>query len=321
DRLAAEPERPPGLYFGLAGAVWFLIEAARCLDDPSLAARARSLALSLPAGSFFNPDLTHGNAGIGLALLHLWSLTGDDRVLARARLAGESVRAAAKPGAHGAVWPVASEAESTFAGLTLYGFAHGNAGIAYFLLCAAEALGESSYRDLGTEGLETLLRLAKVEKGSATWEAGEERSFAWAHWCNGSSGVGTALIRGYAVTGDERYRQMAELAGAAVAGAKWRSPLVQCHGLAGNAEFLLDLRDLTGDARFFDMAMDLAGTIYSRRVYDDGLMVFPDESGRTFAAAFNTGLAGVGSLFLRLLHGGPRPLMADKLLLPSPSGT
>jgi len=69
------------------------------------------------------------------------------------------------------------------------------------------------------------------------------------------------------------------------------------------------------------MAMDLAGTIYSRRVYDDGLMVFPDESGRTFAAAFNTGLAGVGSLFLRLLHGGPRPLMADKLLLPSPSGT
>ena len=67
--------------------------------------------------------------------------------------------------------------------------------------------------------------------------------------------------------------------------------------------------------------MDLAGTIYSRRVYDDGLMVFPDESGRTFAAAFNTGLAGVGSLFLRLLHGGPRPLMADELLLPSPSGT
>jgi hypothetical protein len=68
------------------------------------------------------------------------------------------------------------------------------------------------------------------------------------------------------------------------------------------------------------MAMDLAATIYSRRVYDGGLLVFPDESGRTLAAPFNTGLAGVASLFLRLLRGGPRPLMADEFLPPRPVG-
>jgi hypothetical protein len=194
---------------------------------------------------------------------------------------------------------------------------HGNAGIAYFLLAAAEALNEGSYRELALEGLETLMRDAQVRDGRAAWGATEDQTAPVPHWCHGSSGVGTTLIRAWAVTGDERYRHMAELAVGGVLKEKWRSSLVQCHGLAGNAEFLLDLHDLTGEQRFRDLAVELAAAIYGRRVYDEGLVVFPDESGKTITASFNTGMTGIGSLFLRLLHWGPRPLMADGLLLGS----
>ncbi len=314
DRIEAEPQRPPGLYFGLSGEAWFLAEAAACLEDPDLAERARTIALGIPA-TFFNPDITHGTAGIALGQLHQWARSGDARFLERAEEAAKAVTAAARPGPHGIAWPVPKDVASAFAGLSSYGFAHGIAGIAYFLLCAAAVLGETRYRDLALEGLETLMQVARVEGETATWEAGETRTFAWVHWCNGSSGVGTALVRAYSATGDERYLRMAELAAGAVVEAKWRSSLVQCHGLAGNAEFLLDLHTVTGEERFRDTALELARVIYARRVYHDGLVAFPDESEQVVTASFNTGIAGIGSFLLRLLHGGPRPLMVDELLV------
>jgi hypothetical protein len=95
---------------------------------------------------------------------------------------------------------------------------------------------------------------------------------------------------------------------------KWRMSLVQCHGLAGGAELLLDLHDVTGEQRFRDLARELAAVIYSQRVYDNGLIVFPDDSLAEVTASYNTGLAGIGSFLVRLLHGGERPLMADHLL-------
>ena len=312
--VSAEPNRPQGLYFGLAGATRFLGEAARCLDDPALAEQATTFALSLPTATFV-PDITHGTAGIGLTQLDHWTRMGDARFLERAEASARALVAGAHNGTNGVVWPVADETGSRFAGGIFYGFAHGNAGIAYFLLAAAEALHEASYRDLALEGLETLMGLAQIRNGSATWDAAEGKSAPWPHWCNGSSGVGTTLIRAWAVTGDERYRHMAELAAEGALREKWRSSLIQCHGLAGNAEFLLDMHDLTGEPRFRDLALELAATIYRRRVYQDGLSVFADESGKAITASFNTGMTGIGWLFLRILHGGPRPLMVDQVLL------
>ncbi|MGH2769719.1 MAG: class IV lanthionine synthetase LanL, partial [Actinomycetota bacterium] len=315
ETIAAWPARPPGLYFGLSGAAWFLGEAAALLEDETLASRASEIALAVPVTSF-NPDLTHGTAGIGLGQLHQWELSGEDRFLDRVEAAAADLARAARPGPAGPVWAVPEDATSTFAGLTMYGFAHGSSGIAYFLLCAAAALGEARYRELALEGVETLMRVARLEEHGATWVAGpgEAQIYAWPHWCHGASGVGTVLIRAYAVTGEQRYRRMAELAVGTVMKEQWRSSLVQCHGLAGNGEFLLDLHQLTGVARYRDLAIEIASSIYGRRTIHDGLVVFPDDTEFDVTASYNTGLAGIGSFLLRLLHGGPRPLMTDKLL-------
>ena len=41
--------------------------------------------------------------------------------------------------------------------------------------------------------------------------------------------------------------------------------------------------------------------------------VFADDSGATISAGFGTGLAGTGAFLLRLVAGGPRPLLLDDL--------
>jgi lantibiotic modifying enzyme len=159
--VIAQPRRPPGLYFGLSGVAWFLAEAAGCLEDSTWLDRASELALAVPTTSF-NPDFTHGTAGIGLGQLHQWALTRDARFLDRANEAAQALVAAARPGPDGVTWPVPTDVVSIFAGMTFYGFAHGNAGISSFLLCAAAALSETRYRDLALEGIETLMQSARV---------------------------------------------------------------------------------------------------------------------------------------------------------------
>ncbi|RJL34058.1 class IV lanthionine synthetase LanL [Bailinhaonella thermotolerans] len=311
--------RPPGLYFGACGAAWFLAEASALLGDPALLARAAETALAVPPVSF-NPDLTHGTAGIGLTQLRLWRRTGDQRFAERAGLAARALAAAAEPGPGGVLWRTAGGAPSQFAGRAFYGFAHGNAGIAYFLLCAAAALGEPAYEHAAREGLETLLRVAVPRETGLSWDSGPERPYGMPHWCNGSAGVGIAMDRGYRVTGDPRYLRAARGAAEAVVSLRRRSGLVRCHGLAGGGDLLLDLFETTGERRFRDRALESAAIACEQRVPDGGRSVVPDESLLEVTAGLNTGLAGVAAFVLRALRGGPALLMADDLLAARPAG-
>jgi Lanthionine synthetase C-like protein/Protein kinase domain len=313
------PERPPGLYFGLSGVAWFLTEAALVLGRDDLARRANELALSLPL-TVPNSDITHGTAGIGLGQLHQWIRSGDDRFLARAVVAAEHVlRAAFRPGhpdQPAVVWPVPASAPSRLAGTTSYGFAHGNAGIATFLLHAGAAAGEVAFTAAALEALDALLPFAVAVGGAAFWPAGpgDAAEDYWPHWCNGSSGIGTALVRAFAATGDQRYRQAAEGAAEAVLRERWRNSAVQCHGLAGDAELLLDLARFTGEGRFTEMAEVAADALALARRVDRGYAVFADDTGSRVCAGFGVGVAGVGAFISRLLAGGPRPLLLDELL-------
>lgn len=340
ERVAREPKRPPGLYFGLSGAAWFLTEAAAVLGRDDILRRANELALALPV-RVANPDLTHGTAGVGLGQLHQWRASGDDRFLARAMLAAEHlVRTAQRSGPGGdaaaLTWPVPASAPGRLAGTISYGFAHGNAGIASFLLCAAGATGEGEFLAVALEALDALLPLAVEADGAAWWPTGPDDDGLWTSWCKGSSGIGTALVRAHAATGEERYRRAAEQCATAVVRERWRSSPVQCHGLAGDAELLLDLAAFLADdsrtssiagprpldpparlgfgARYSALAADAAEALWLQRRRDGAFAVFADDTGAGVSAGFGTGVAGVGSFLLRFATGEPRPLMLDDLL-------
>lgn len=299
-RCAAEPMVLPGLHFGRAGAAWALLEAAEALADRELATRARRLAAPVPV-HWPNPDVCHGAAGAGFLRLRLGER---ESALAAAR----SLLAAAVQEPYGTVWPVPEDFDSSLAGITHLGYGHGVAGVGAFLLAVHQATGDAGSLAGAERAARTLAATARWQGEAAWWpqSAGDPPGVRLAHWCSGSSGVGSFLVRLWQVNGDPALRELAAAAGAAVLDNRWHSGTSACHGLAGDGEYLLDLAQATGEPRFQDGARELAQLITARAALQDGLLVLPDETGTGCAAGYGTGTAGPLGFLLRLRHGGPR---------------
>ena len=311
-RMSAEPKLLPGLHFGRSGTAWALFDAARLLGDEPMAERALALAKRIPT-SWPNPDVTHGVAGAGLTSLYFWQATGDAEFGERVQRCADDLVATARRQPDGVVWTVPTSFDSRFAGSTHYGFAHGVAGIAWFLLAAGLAAGRDDCLELARASGETLSAVARHDDyGGATWpsDTGDEAA-GWVHWCHGSSGVGTFLIRLWQATGDTHFRELAETAAVAVRRGRWQASSVVCHGLAGNGEFLLDMAAALDEPRYQEWAEELGVALFAQHAYREGRIVVPDDTGTGLAAGYGVGLAGVVAFLLRLRHGGPRMWMAD----------
>ncbi|WP_428965188.1 class IV lanthionine synthetase LanL [Micromonospora fluostatini] len=312
DQLPHEPRTLPGLYFGRSGTAWALHDAARFLADPALAGVALDLALRTPL-RWPNPDVCHGTAGAGLAQLHLWQVTGDDRFRRRALDCADHLVATVERTDGRVMWPVPADLLSELAGLRQYGFGHGVAGVATFLLAAADLTGHPGYRDLALAAGETLVAVAEDDDGGVRWPtddqgAGRAQAMA-AHWCSGASGIGTFLVRLWTATGDDRYGDLARRVAVTVRRAAALASPAACHGLAGDGHFLLDLADATGEARYRTWAGELAAWMRARSGLRDGRLLLPDETLLDVVADFHTGLSGAVGYLLRLRHGGTRPFL------------
>ncbi|MFF9569125.1 class IV lanthionine synthetase LanL [Streptomyces sp. NPDC014685] len=319
---AADGTTLPGLHFGRSGTAWALLDAARLLGDETAEAEAAALARTVPV-DWPNPDICHGTAGAGMAQLHFWRTTGDPEFLDRAAACAKTLLAAAEDHPAGVIWPVPATFDSNLAGARHYGFAHGIAGIGAFLLAAGTATGREDFLRAARTAGDTLVTLARVADGQARWAAGDRTAdgvTGQTHWCSGSSGIGTFLIRLWRTTGDARHRDTAVLAAAGVRRAMWFSSPAACHGLAGNAEFLLDMAAALGEPHYRDLARELAQCIRTRTVLRDGLLVVPDESLEAVVAGYQTGLAGTLGMLLRLRDGGPRLWMPDPPAPTTPAG-
>jgi len=311
-RLRADTKRAPVLYFGEAGIAWALYDAGRALGDDQLSGQGLALAKALPV-SWSNPDLTHGTAGIGLTFLHFWLHTGEKDFLERASQSADALIASAEEEPSGISWGTPAAFESLLAGGRYHGFSHGTAGVGYSLLASALATGRSDCLAMACRAGETLLANATVEKDVAMWSPGPEGNPTAPYWCHGSSGIGSFLIRLYRVTGDDRFKKIAELSAQAVMEHLWRGVLGQCHGLAGNGEFLLDMAEVEDGQRYEGLAHQLARVIFASRAYWHGLVVFPDERVE-LSASWAHGLSGILSFLLRLRHRSSRLWMVDALL-------
>lgn len=303
-QIRGEPRTLPGLHFGHGGTAWILLEAGQLLHDQRTTELAQELAHRLPL-RWPNQDICHGAAGAGLTQLRFFEVTGHPDYLRRAEQAADSIAAAASCVNGMLMWPVPQDFPSQLAGARHLGFAHGVAGIGTFLLAAGHATGSQRYLDLAATAADTLAATAERDNGAAYWPAepgGKRRT----HWCSGSSGVGTFLLRAWQQAGDQRLRELALQAATAVYRARWHADPSQCHGLAGDAEFLLDLADTVGEDRFRLQAHDLATCIYARHAIRGGRRLAPDETYTAVTPGYGVGLAGVLSLLLRLRAGGSR---------------
>lgn len=307
-QISAESVIRPGLYFGVSGTAWALYDAAVALSDTDLAEAALGLARRVPE-QWPNPDVAHGMAGAGLAQLRFWQLTGLDEFNDRAVRYGELLAERAVRSGGELTWPVPADFESRLAGVVHYGFAHGVAGVGYFLAAVGESTGRVDFLELADEAGRTLCAAAVRHGSAALWPTNAGAVAVpdpSEHWCSGASGVGTFLTQLWRITGTARYRELAEAAAQSVWRRRWYANAVACHGLAGNGQFLLDLAETTGVDRFRQWAVGLARLIDAHAVVHGGRRLIPDETRAGFGAEYGVGMSGVLDFLVRLRHGGPR---------------
>ena len=311
-RDAERPGGEPlaGLYVGQGGIVAALFRAGQVLDDPDLISAALDLANRLATLPYNSPDLFNGTAG--RIRLHLMLAASDPGQVKHAIAGGEELlaRAEAVPGG-GLRW----QATAPSAGEYGIGYAHGTAGIGDVLLDLHESTGDDRFRTAAA--------------GAATWMAtlaepflDNQRGWAWPHhegesvfggfWCHGAAGVGRFLLHAAQHDLIPGVRDLAVGAARSVAAAtRWAGPS-QCHGLAGNIEFLLDVYQVTGDAAWLAEARTLGRLLDAFAVERDGLLMWSADSPDVFSPDYTVGYAGVAMCLLRLADPDTRPHQLSK---------
>jgi lantibiotic modifying enzyme len=311
DGAVARAPGDPGLYTGRAGIGQVCLDAHRASGEKRFLAQARECAKGLgePEG-WASTDIIRGAAGIGIFQLNLSGVTRDAKDVAAARRTGEWLAARAIRADGTACWPAGSKGTSRI----YTGFSHGAAGIGYFLLELSRATGDPSFRMLAEEAGRFVTRHAMAE-GEDGWLwyrtvppiEGEEIRV---QWCHGPPGNGL-FFAALSLLGQAEYEVCGRALARCVAttrrkGRTARAGGCQCHGVAGNAELLLEAYRQTADEALLAEARAFASALVVPR--GD---TFALETG--YDPSYMLGLAGIGHFFLRLAdpERTPLPLMVE----------
>jgi hypothetical protein len=300
----SEAEYPPGLYTGLSGIAWSLLELGLKESAHEVLRLARGHHLLWDSA-----DVFYGAAGYGMTELRFFLETGDRTHVDRAIEAGQYLLRTKIEDEQGVSW-------KTQDGTLTCSFAHGVSGIGYFLLALHCASGEERWLDLARRAMDFVAaRAVEIPDGAVSWRAQEGRPTFTPYWRWGSSGVGMALLRYRYVTGETRFDEL------------FRRMTLDCDrkyaifpgrffGLSGVAEFCLDW------ARFFPEEAEEAMR-QARKSLDGALLfrvsrpagvAFPGESLSRISCDYGTGSAGIALTLHRFLTGSGPSFMVDELL-------
>lgn len=275
-------QTPPGLYFGLGSLPWLMTDLAAAGHEPEFW-RGQALRFSdeLNAIEVRGWDVTHGWAGVGLARVALLNATGEGRDEVRKII--------------GKVLGEVSTQDGIPAWSAFHGFAHGSAGVAYFLLHAGIAVDDRVAVDLAVATGKALLGAAVPAARGLSWPHKPGSETVWSHWCNGAAGVGILLNALARHTGDEELLAGAHAAGRAITTARPFGSTCRCHGLAGDGDFLLDL-----GAEFHDGAVHIGRKLDALRFRDGFAVKWAPEGLGVPRPDYMRGYTGVHAFRLRL---------------------
>lgn len=308
--VAQTVSTPTGLLFGRMGISLALHAVANATDDVHLHGTAHGMVPSADdVAKESRVDVAHGLAGLGIGYLVLSAdPTHASQYQAMANLCAERLCAG--------MVNIDEQLRALPAGNPAHGisiadgFAHGRAGIAYFLLAHAANSGSEASRACARQLVDAIADLVPGLVARAESRRGRPMSGSW---CQGLAGIGATLLRGAHWFQDERLLSAARMAAAGCKAIAPRVGLVtQCCGLAGIGELLLDLAFVTGDTRFRDEALDTLGLMLLRSGGSRTAPSFPDSSMATETPGWASGATGVLSFLRRLVDpSSARLWMAD----------
>jgi lantibiotic modifying enzyme len=298
-----EGQPPVGLYVGDSGVGAALLRAGQVLRDDSLieaaADRGRFVASAHPT----SPDLFSGTAGCLRFHLLLWDELGTPDHLAAAVAAGERLLSMSEDVGDGMLRWVMPPGYDGMSGQAYLGYAHGAAGIADALLDLYAATQDGRFRLAAKAAGRWLAHLAVPtldDESGLNWPEMEGQPLSHCFWCHGAAGIGRFWLHAASI---DAIPEAADIAAAAartvVRAARWIGP-TQCHGLAGNIEFLIDMFQATGDRGYWTEAVSLARLLETFAAERDGLLVWPSDSPEIYTPDYMVGYAGVAIALLRL---------------------
>ncbi|HEY0555545.1 MAG TPA: class III lanthionine synthetase LanKC [Thermoanaerobaculia bacterium] len=295
----------PGLYIGMAGIAWTLLE----LGHPERARKILADSAAHPIPQTY--DVFYGLAGWGMAQLRFHQEFGEPQYLEAAISAGRQLleqRIVDEAGCH---WATDTDE-------ILFGYAHGAAGVSLFLLYLYLATGDEEFLAVGRQALDYDLAQAVDLGEGLLWPSrtGPQRTLV-PYWRYGSAGVGTALLRYHRLGANERYdHYLQEIKQAAIR--KYAIFPNRGFGLTGLGEFLIDMANHGIDA---EECMTAAGTVAAGvmlfHLDRDGGMAFPGADLWKISCDYSTGSAGVSLFFDRLLTRRPVEFLLDGLFAPT----
>ncbi|WP_035859391.1 class IV lanthionine synthetase LanL [Kitasatospora cheerisanensis] len=278
-----------GLYSGRTGVDLFLAAAGQ----PPAAALA--LPECGPDGGPPEADLIDGLAGIGLG--HLLLAEFDERRLATATACHQLLTTG-----RARLTPTTAPRPGDAA--LAQGLAHGDAGVAYFLLAYARTTGDPTALAHAHRACERLAAAVPAIIDAANHPAATRR---YGSWCRGLAGIGTVLARAADQLAEPAYRTLAEGSARTCLALAPRMPLVtRCCGLAGVGELMLELAP--ADEEFRNAAGTVATLLLTRAAGPPSRPVFPDAGLTRQSFPHATGTAGVLTFLRRLADPtDPRP--------------
>ena len=290
----------PALMYGRTGIGVALNAVANVVCDARLhMAAAAMMSVDGDVANEPRADVMRGLAGLGIGYLAFAAASDTDRhqcYLTRADLCAKRLLDdEAMIGEELQALPVGNAGH----GISIAdGFAHGRAGIAYFLLAHTAHTGDERSRRQARTLVDGLVDL--VPELVSRTETPLARPMAIS-WCQGLAGIGATLVRAARFFNDEHILKAAKSAAAACLLFAPRVLLVtQCCGLAGVGEFLLDLAVAADDVRYHRDAIDILNLMLMRSGGSRSAPSFPDNTMAASSPAWAIGSSGILSFLRRL---------------------
>jgi lantibiotic modifying enzyme len=317
-----------GLFTGVGG--WALVadELARSTGDEEIGALSRHFVRRIMDAAELDDVGVHwhdyneilwGTAGIGCLLLSVGRARVGDDALELATQAGLWLLARAEPGEPGIRWGLGRAYDAEVperAHHRFPNFAHGTAGIAFFLARLAEATGRTEFLDGARAGMEWVFSTVRTDDDTcaAYHDAPDSMDEYTLGWCHGPPGLAWTFRQLELCTGEAEWRTWVRRAARAdrISGIpEQKSPgfwdnVARCCGSAGVAEFFLDLHRLEGQADDLAFARVMVDDLLDRAVVDGEGMRWSnvehtaDEPNLPPETTYMQGAAGIGSTLLRM---------------------
>ncbi|MBE3566926.1 MAG: type 2 lantipeptide synthetase LanM family protein [Thermogemmatispora sp.] len=307
-----------GAFNGLGSLIYLFCHLGSLWREPVLYRQAAELVPSLLAKVEQDQvyDVIGGAAGAIAALLCLQRVSPSPETLAAAVRCGEHLLSHAQPQAQGGCgWPTTRQP------VALAGFAHGNAGIALYLMQLAQVSGETRFAEMARAALayeRTLFSPSRQNwldlrqrppSSGASQPVGEKYMVAW---CHGAPGVALSRLALLSLL-DDQERLTEEIK------AGLRTTLTQgfglnhslCHGDLGNLDILITAARLLPGETFAEHIPRIAAALLENMEHQGWVCGVPFG---VETPGLMTGLAGAGFALLRLAS----PERVPSVLLLSP---